>query len=124
MPAAANFATAPIAFAGIRRDEATALPHWYYENLAAIGPGKTVVIVDPMLATGGSACEAAKKARELTRRKSVLESNTLPGKLADCSEKTRRNVNCFLSRAIPQAAQPNKAVTGGFRRSCRCAEKF
>ena len=43
-------------------------------------------ILDKSL-SASRAREAARKARELTRRKSVLESNSLPGKLSDCSEK-------------------------------------
>ncbi len=40
--------------------------------------------------------EAARKARDLTRRKTALESTSLPGKLADCSDKDPKNCEIFI----------------------------
>ena len=40
--------------------------------------------------------EAARKARDLTRRKTALESTSLPGKLADCSDKNPKNCEIYI----------------------------
>jgi DNA gyrase subunit B len=40
--------------------------------------------------------EAARKARDLTRRKTALESTSLPGKLADCSDKNPENCEIYI----------------------------
>jgi len=58
-------------------------------------PSESRVILDKCLLSA-RAREAARKARELTRRKSVLESTTLPGKLADCSERDPSLCEIFL----------------------------
>lgn len=68
------------------------------ENVSAFleeNPQIGKIIIDKAL-LAARARDAAKKARELTRRKSVLETTALPGKLADCSSKDPAECEIYI----------------------------
>lgn len=69
---------------------ADVISHWLETH-----PKEARIIVSKVV-DAASAREAARKARELTRRKGVLDVSSLPGKLADCQERDASKAEIFI----------------------------
>ena len=69
---------------------ADAVAHWFETH-----PKEAKGIIQKVM-DAAAAREAARKARELTRRKGVLDVSTLPGKLADCQERDPAKCEIFI----------------------------
>ncbi len=69
---------------------ADAIAHWFETH-----PREARAIIGKVV-DAASAREAARRARELTRRKGVLDVSTLPGKLADCQERDPSKSEIFI----------------------------
>lgn len=52
------YPSARVGFIGLKRDEKTAIAHLYYKNMPLVQPQDKIIVLDPMIATGGSGVDA------------------------------------------------------------------
>ena len=88
------------------------LSSWFEEN-----PKDSKLVITKIF-EAAAAREAARKARDVLRKNSALEVSSLPGKLADCQDKSPENSELFIVEEILLEDQPSKLETEKIRLFC------
>lgn len=76
------FPNAVVGVVGLKRDEKTAQAHWYYENIPLFDARTHIIILDPMIATGGTALETLK----FLRNKGAQQKNIIFSSIVSAPE--------------------------------------
>jgi len=98
----------------------TAVGQVVYEQLLEIleeNPRIAKAVYEKAL-RAAQAREAARKARELVRRQNPLESDELPGKLADCQTENPEEAELFIVEGDSAGGAPSRAATAASRPFC------
>jgi uracil phosphoribosyltransferase len=104
--------TARVGFIGLYRDEVTKQPVSYYQRLPAQAKGGTCIIIDPMLATGGSTVAAIDLLKESGAGKIVVVCIVTCPEGLELVEKTHPDVPIYTA-AIDDHLNENKYIVPG-----------
>jgi uracil phosphoribosyltransferase len=104
------FKNASIGVIGLKRDEKTAIAHLYYQNIPKINKSEIVIILDPMIATGGTGLATLKILMQL----GATEENIIFASIINSTEGINAIKAEFPKITILQAGIDNKLNNNKF----------
>lgn len=104
---------APVGFVGLRRDEETATATWYLDSLPAALSGRHVLILEPMVATGGTLTQVITELRARGAGPITILSLICCTQGLEVLERLHDEDLTVVTAAVDQALTPNRFISPG-----------